>query len=85
MSSQLAHGCDVGGLLGVGKQGEVLGNFPDEDLAIVGPGRDHAVVEGVPAASNHLSAGLFIDSSTFILSIASTLVCCISEKKRKRW
>lgn len=58
VSGQLAHGSDVSGLLCVCEEGEVLGNLPYEDLAIVGAGGDNAVIERVPASRKVSSAGL---------------------------
>ena len=50
MPSQLAYWGHICGLLGVGEEGEVLGDLPDHDFGIVrGRGND-AVVEGVPAS-----------------------------------
>lgn len=48
MAGQLRDGADVGHLLGVDMEGKVLGDLPDEDLAIVRPGCDNVVIEGVP-------------------------------------
>lgn len=48
MASELADRCDVLWLLGVGMEGEVLWDLPDEDFPIVGCGSDDTVVEGVP-------------------------------------
>lgn len=48
MSSQLAHGCNVCWLFGVGEESKVLGHLPNKDLAVVGTGGDNVVVEGVP-------------------------------------
>lgn len=55
MSGQLAHWCHICGLFGVGEEGEVLGDLPYEDLAIIGAGRNDAVVEGVPVGVQHYS------------------------------
>lgn len=48
MARQLRHGRHILDLLGVGMNREPLGHLPYEDFAVVGPGRDDAVVEGVP-------------------------------------
>lgn len=50
VASKLAHGRDVGDFLGVGVEGKVLGDLPQEDLAIFGGGSDEAIVEGVPGS-----------------------------------
>lgn len=48
VASELGNGVDIGGLFSVGEEGEVSGDFPDHDLAIIrGRGND-AIVEGVP-------------------------------------
>ena len=48
MASQLSDGRDIFYLLGVGIQGETLGDSPDKSLPIVGARRNNMVVEGVP-------------------------------------
>jgi hypothetical protein len=48
VAREFGYGCYVGGLVGVGVQGEVGGDAPDEDFAVVGAGGDDVVVEGVP-------------------------------------
>lgn len=48
VAGQLRDGADVGHILGVDMEGEVLGDLPDKDLAVVRPGRDDIVIEGVP-------------------------------------
>ena len=48
MAGQLADRGHVGGLLGVCEESEVLGDLPDEDLAILRGRGDDAIVEGVP-------------------------------------
>jgi hypothetical protein len=47
---ELAHGVNVGDLLGVVIEGEVLGHLPDEHLAILRRGGDNTIVERVPPA-----------------------------------
>lgn len=49
VASELADGRDIGGLLGIGVEGEVLRNLPEEDLSILRSRSNHAVVEGVPS------------------------------------
>jgi hypothetical protein len=55
MPGQLAHWLHICGLFSVGKECEVLGDLPYEDLAIVGAGSDDTVVEGVPVRVQHHS------------------------------
>lgn len=48
VAGKLAHGVHVGDLLGVGVEGKVLGDLPNENLAILGGRGDDPVVERVP-------------------------------------
>lgn len=48
VAGELGDGVDIGGFFGVGEEGEVLGDFPDHDLAIIGGRGNDAIVEGVP-------------------------------------
>jgi hypothetical protein len=58
MAAQLRHRRNVGGLVGIRVQREVLGHLPEEDLAIVRGGCDQRVVEGTPAKPLALSLSL---------------------------
>lgn len=49
VASELTDGRDIGGLVGIGVEGEVLGNLPKEDLSILRSRSNHAVVEGIPS------------------------------------
>lgn len=55
MPSELAHGRDVGNLLGVGIECKVLGHLPQEYLSIFGAGSDNAVVERIPMRQSAIS------------------------------
>jgi hypothetical protein len=55
VAAQLRHRRNVGGLVGICVQREVLGHLPQEDLAIVRGGCDQRVVEGAPATLLALS------------------------------
>lgn len=48
VAAELGHGGDIGGLFGVGEEGEVPGDLPYHDLAIVRGRGNNAVIEGVP-------------------------------------
>lgn len=48
VAAQPGDGRHIRGLFGVGVQGEVLGDLPEEDLAVVRGRRDERVVEGRP-------------------------------------
>lgn len=49
VAAKLAHGGNVGNLLGVGVECEALGDLPDKDLAIIGGRGNHAIIERVPS------------------------------------
>lgn len=48
MPCQPAQWADILWLIGVLMKSKALRHLPDEDLAIVGPGCDNAVIEGIP-------------------------------------
>lgn len=50
VAGELGDRGDIGGLLGIGEEGEVLGNLPDHDLAIVRGRSNHTIIERVPIA-----------------------------------
>lgn len=48
VTAKLAHGGHIRRLLGVGVESKVVGDLPDKDLAILGSGRNNAIVKRVP-------------------------------------
>lgn len=55
MAGELRDGADVGHLLGVDVEGEVLGDLPDEDPGIIRTRGDDIIVEGVPGRGPELA------------------------------
>jgi hypothetical protein len=83
VAAQLRHGRNVGGLVGIRVQREVLGHLPEEDLAIVGGGRDQRVVEGTPARPLALSLSLQPCIVRAYQSVSRTAAVC--PRKRGIW
>jgi hypothetical protein len=83
MAAQLCHRRNVGGLVGIRVQREVLGHLPEEDLAIVRGGCDQRVVERTPKKTLALSLSFTAIIGRAYQSVSRTAAVC--PRKRGIW